>query len=68
MVHEHRLVNLFKSPGADILGVAENRDAVGEAKDVFKAVGNEDDSRALRTQFAGNGVKIFALSFGQHAI
>ena len=65
VVHEHRLVHIFKSPGADVPGVAENRDAVGEAKDVFKAVGNEDDGRALRAQFAGNGVKIFALSFGQ---
>ena len=65
VVHQYLLVYILKVPRADVLCVAEHRHAVGEAENIFKTMGNENNGCALRAQFAGNFVKLLAFALGK---
>ena len=51
--------------GADVVGIPEHRDPGGQGVHVFKAVGNENNGRAVVPELPRNPVQLLGLPLGQ---
>ena len=65
MFDKHFLIAFIDIPAADIAGITKDSGSVGETKDVFKAVRNQNNGNAFIAELSGDTVQLLTLTLGE---